>query len=91
MRRPLNLASRPFRNEALPALLFAVGCVLLLVLSLLHGVAVRRLLPGRTTGLHSEVAALEKEVAAAWSRSCRLRSAWSRSSRAGRRAGSAWS
>jgi Tfp pilus assembly protein PilN len=63
MRARLNLASRPFRNETLPALLLGAGVTALLVLTVLHALAVRRLLPDRTTRQHKEVAALEQEVA----------------------------
>jgi Tfp pilus assembly protein PilN len=62
-RRPYNLASRPFRNETLPALLLAAGWVLLLAGSLVHALAVRRLLPASTSARHQEVADLERRLA----------------------------
>jgi Tfp pilus assembly protein PilN len=61
--RPLNLASRPFRNERLGEALFAVGAVGLLVMSAWHVMVIRDLLPARTSGLHREVAALDTELA----------------------------
>jgi hypothetical protein len=60
--RPLNLASQPFRNETLPAVLFAVAAVLLVALTVQHAFVVRGLLPARTSKLHTEVAALEAEA-----------------------------
>lgn len=61
--RPLNLASRPFRNEALPALLFVIAGLALLALSLEHALLLRRLLSGSTSALNKEVAVLEAELA----------------------------
>ncbi len=63
-RPPLNLASRPFRNERLPSLLFLLGLVFLAVLTIRHASLVLQLLPGRTAARHSEIAALEQEAAA---------------------------
>jgi hypothetical protein len=60
--RPLNLASQPFRNETLPAVLFGLASVLLLALTVQHAFVVRGLLPARTSKLHTEVAALEAEA-----------------------------
>jgi len=71
--RPLNLASRPFRNERLPTLLLAIGCVLLLGLSVRHAVAARDLLPARTAGVDGELVALEDEVARLRSEAAELR------------------
>ena len=62
--RPLNLASRPFRNERLGEALFAAGATALLALTAWHAVVIRDLLPARTSGLHTEVAALDTELAA---------------------------
>jgi len=59
----LNLASRPFRNERLPALLFGAACVLLLALTAEHAIVATRLLPGRTSALMKEVDDLEAEIA----------------------------
>jgi Tfp pilus assembly protein PilN len=61
--RRLNLASEPFRNETLPAVLLVVGLAALLVLTVQHALVIRRLLPGQTSGHHREVAALEQELA----------------------------
>lgn len=63
MKRPLNLASRPFRNERLPTLALLVGCVVLLGLSVRHTLAARDLLPARTSSVDGELVALEDEVA----------------------------
>jgi Tfp pilus assembly protein PilN len=61
--RPLNLASRPFRNEALPALLFALVTLLLVAVTVRHAVTLARLRPGVATPRQREVAALEAEAA----------------------------
>jgi Tfp pilus assembly protein PilN len=58
---PLNLASRPFRNERLPALLLALGFTAAGAITIKHAVAIRSLLPGRTSGLARQVAELENE------------------------------
>lgn len=63
MRRPANLALRPFRNERLPAMLLGAALVTLVLLTVEHARVVRRLLPGATSSRHAEVAALETEVA----------------------------
>jgi Tfp pilus assembly protein PilN len=60
--RPLNLASRPFRNERLPALLFGLGLAALLALTVQHALTLARLRPGRGTPLEQEVARLEQET-----------------------------
>lgn len=62
-RPPLNLASRPFRNERLPGLLFGLALAGLLALTVRHAVVISQLLPARTSARHTEVAALEKEAA----------------------------
>ncbi len=63
MRRPANLASQPFGNERLPALLLLAGLLALLAISLQQALLVRRLLPDATAVRHAEAAALEAEVA----------------------------
>ncbi len=73
MSRPLNLASRPFRNERLPTVLLAIGCVALLGLGVRHALAARDLLPERTAGVDGELVALEEEVARLRSEAARLR------------------
>ena len=60
--RPLNFSSQPFRNEALPAVLFGTASVLLVAVTVYHTFVVRNLLPARTSKVHKEVAALEGEV-----------------------------
>ncbi len=61
--KPANLARRPFRNERLRNTLFALAAIAVVALSVRHGLVVRRLLPGRTSALHAEVASLEAETA----------------------------
>lgn len=63
MNAPLNLASRPFRNEKLPALLLGLGTVALLALTVQHARVIGSLLPARTSSRHQQVAALDKELA----------------------------
>jgi hypothetical protein len=58
---PLNLASRPVRNERLPALVFAVAAFAMLLVTVQHAVIAYRLLPGRSKALREEVAALRTE------------------------------
>jgi Tfp pilus assembly protein PilN len=58
---PLNLASRPFRNERLPALLLALGFTVAGAITIKHALVIRALMPGRTSGLARQVAALENE------------------------------
>jgi hypothetical protein len=60
---PLNLASRPFRNERLPALLLALGFTVAGAVTIKHAVAIRGLMPGRTSGLARQVTELEDERA----------------------------
>ena len=71
--RPANLARRPFRNERLPNLLFAVGAVAIGLLTVRHAFLVRALLPGRTSALHNEVTRLETEAARLRSEQASLR------------------
>jgi Tfp pilus assembly protein PilN len=59
---PANLALRPFRNERLPNLLFALAGVAVIALTARHAFLVRALLPGRTSALHDEVTRLEGEA-----------------------------
>lgn len=58
----LNLASRPARNETLPALAFYVALSALLALSVKHAFVVRSLMPDRTSTRRAEVTALEEEA-----------------------------
>jgi hypothetical protein len=69
----LNLASRPFRNERLPALLIALGFTVAGAVTVRHALAVRELLPGRTSGLARDVARLEAEQARLREEAGRLR------------------
>lgn len=73
MRRPLNLARQPFRNERLPTLVLLLGCVVLLGLSVHHALAARDLLPERTSGVDGELVALEAEVVRLRAETDRLR------------------
>jgi len=73
VRRPLNLARRPFRNERLPTLVLLLGCVVLLGLSVRHALAARDLLPERTSGVDGELVALEAEVTRLRAETDRLR------------------
>jgi hypothetical protein len=60
--RPLNFASQPFRNETLPAVLFGAASALVIAITIHHAFVVRGLLPARTSKVHTEVAALEREL-----------------------------
>lgn len=62
MSAPLNLARRPFRNERLPTLLLAAGCLALVIATARHALLARDLLPGRSRDVMSQVNALEKEL-----------------------------
>jgi type IV pilus assembly protein PilN len=61
--RPLNLATRPFRNEALPSLAFWAAVLLLVALTGKQALVIRALLPDKTSALHEEVKALDSEAA----------------------------
>jgi Tfp pilus assembly protein PilN len=61
MTGPLNLASRPFRNEALPALVFGLSAAALLGATLHHGFVLKRLLSSQASALRQEVVRLEAE------------------------------
>lgn len=62
MMSPVNLASRPARNERLPALLFALATVLLLGATVQHAVFARRLWPRRSAALRQDVQLLRKDM-----------------------------
>ena len=62
MSAPLNLARRPFRNERLPTVLLAVGCLALAIATVRHALLARELLPGRSRDVMSQVRALETEL-----------------------------
>jgi hypothetical protein len=61
--RRLNLATQPFRNETLPAVLLALAAVLLLGLTIRHAFAIRGLMPDRLSAGHRQAAELEAEAA----------------------------
>ncbi|HEY7513799.1 MAG TPA: PilN domain-containing protein [Vicinamibacteria bacterium] len=63
MRPALNLASRPFRNERLPAALLALAAVVLGLVTLRHAFVLKDLLPGRVSALDKEALDLEQELA----------------------------
>jgi Tfp pilus assembly protein PilN len=71
--RPLNLASRPFRNEKLPKFGLAVASLLILLLSLYHVRTAFRLLPRNTSKLAEEVRGLEEQQQALRADASRLR------------------
>jgi len=62
LNRTPNLATRPFRNERLPAVLMTLALVGLLGLSLKHALVLRELLPSRTAAVEGEVRALDREL-----------------------------
>jgi Tfp pilus assembly protein PilN len=59
---PLNLATRPFRNERLPTLLLWGALAVLLGLSVKQGLVVAGLLSARSVALEREVRALDAEA-----------------------------
>jgi Tfp pilus assembly protein PilN len=59
---PLNLATRPFRNERLPTLVMWAALLLLLGASVKHGLVVAGLLSARSVALEREVRALDAEA-----------------------------
>jgi Tfp pilus assembly protein PilN len=61
MRLAVNLATRPFRNERLPALVLWAALVVLVGLTVKHGFVVADLLSTRATSLDREVRALDAE------------------------------
>lgn len=62
MRTPLNLASRPFRNERLPRVLWGAAWAGVLALSLAHGLVAYSLLPHKTSERHAEATRLENKL-----------------------------
>lgn len=62
MSAPLNLARRPFRNERLPTLALAAGCLGLALATAWHALAARKLAPGRSRDVATEVVLLENEI-----------------------------
>ena len=64
MKARLNLATRPFRNEALPNLLFVLGALLALGLSGEHVLRLRSVLGETSSVLDRQAAAAEQELVA---------------------------
>ncbi len=64
MNRTPNLATRPLRNEKLPAVLLGLALAVLLAVSVKHLLVLRELLPGRTAAVEGEVRGLEQELLA---------------------------
>lgn len=73
MRRPFNLAQRPFRNERLPTLVLGAACLALLAVTVRHVLAAWALLPEKTASVDGELVALEQEIARLRSESAELR------------------
>jgi len=73
VRDPLNLALRPLRNERLPTLVLAAGCLALAVLTVRHAFAARDLMPGRGSDVDREVSELERETERLRAESAELR------------------
>jgi Tfp pilus assembly protein PilN len=69
----LNLARRPFRNERLPTLALAAGCVGLVLATGGHALVARDLAPGRSRDVASEVVKMEKEIEELRAESAQLR------------------
>jgi len=62
MSPPLNLARRPFRNERLPTVALAAGCVGLIFATGGHVLVARDLAPGRSRDVATDVAKMENEI-----------------------------
>lgn len=73
MSAPLNLARRPFRNERLPTVALALGCVALGALTVRHAFLARDLMPGRVRDVESRVLGLEREIDSLRAESAELR------------------
>lgn len=65
MKAPLNLAARPFRNQATPNLMFVVGVLAAGLLTLRHVLLLGTLVGESASTLNRRVASLEAEVRAA--------------------------
>ena len=59
---PLNLATRPFRNERLPAALLTLGLLVSLGVTVKHAFVVADLMSVRSVALEREVTALDAEA-----------------------------
>lgn len=64
MKARLNLATRPFRNEALPNLLFVAGVLLAGFVSVKHALLLRGLVGDASSTLHQQASATEQELLA---------------------------
>lgn len=73
MRERVNLATRPFRNETTPVLLFALAWTVALGLTAVHARTVRRLTSASVSALQGEARALEAESARLREEAARLR------------------
>jgi len=73
VKSPLNLATRPARNERVRALAFGSAAAFLLALTAMHVRVVSRLAGTAATTLDAEVAGLEKEIAGLRERETALR------------------
>ena len=73
VRPALNLATRPFRNERLPSLLFGLAAAAVLALTAQHALTLMDLLPGRVSALDREAVTLEQEVTRLQSEATSLR------------------
>lgn len=62
MRARLNLASRPFRNEALPNLIFVLGLAAAFAVSVVHGMRLRGLVGEASSALHQQIASQQAEL-----------------------------
>ncbi len=62
MNGPLNLATRPFRNERLPRLLLGLAWAAALALSVVHVLAARQLLPEQTSARFEEAERLDGKL-----------------------------
>jgi Tfp pilus assembly protein PilN len=73
MSRPLNLASRPVRNDRLPGLLFVVATGVLALVTVYHVLVVRRFWPSRSAALRHEIEMLQVEMKNLEAQATRLR------------------
>jgi type IV pilus assembly protein PilN len=73
VRPALNLASRPFRNERLPAALVSLAAVVLVGVTIRHVLVLKDLLPGRVSALDQEALGLEQDLARLREEATRLR------------------
>lgn len=65
MRLPVNLATRPFRNERLPSALVLLLSIVALAGTVVHVAEVRRLMGKQATAVDAEAQALDAELAQA--------------------------